>query len=113
MSKALKNIDIELLKQQKLSLLHVLDNVVLLDQTEKDLTGILNMLDTIQDEIEPIEIEEETIPLTYKYLITKLSWEKFCDITGVSYYALNDGYEIKSTEIFNIKESVAKEYNLI
>lgn len=70
------------------------------------------------DEDEYIEslnpkIEEETIPFSYSFLRRKLEWEQFCDLTGVDYYATRNGYEIKDTEIFNIKESKAKEFNLI
>lgn len=70
------------------------------------------------DENEYIEslnpkIEEETVYFSYSFLRRKLDWEQFCDLTGVDYYALKNGYEIKDTEIFNIEESKAKEFNLI
>jgi len=56
---------------------------------------------------------EETISFSYSFLRRKLGWEQFCDLTGVDYYATRNGYEIKDTEIFDIKESKAKEFNLI
>ncbi len=57
--------------------------------------------------------EEKKIPYTYYYLSQTLSWEKFCDLTGIDYYAKANGYEIKDSEIFFIVESKAKKFNLI
>jgi hypothetical protein len=57
--------------------------------------------------------EEEKIPLTFAYLKSKLDWSDICDVTGLDYYCLNNGYEIKSYEVFNIDKIIAKQYNLI
>ena len=57
--------------------------------------------------------EEDKISLTYSFLRRKLDWEAFCDLTGIDYYAKANGYEIKDSEIFEITESKAKQYNLI
>lgn len=70
------------------------------------------------DEDEYIEslkekVVEETYPFLYSFLRRKLDWEKFCELTGVSYYAKNEGYEIKDYEVFEITESKAKEYGLL
>lgn len=59
------------------------------------------------------KIEEDKISFTYDYLNRKLDWEKFCDLTGVDYYAKANGYNIENNEIFYITESKAKEFNLI
>ena len=53
--------------------------------------------------------EENKIPITYGFLISKMSWEKVCDITGIEYYALNDGYSINDDEIFYFTESQVKD----
>lgn len=58
-------------------------------------------------------VEEDKISFSYSFLRRKLEWEQFCDLTGVNYYAKNEGYEIKDSEIFEITESKAKQYNLI
>jgi len=63
----------------------------------------------IQEEQEP----EKTLPFTSYSLQFVLGWEKFCDLTGISYYAKREGFEVKDSEIFNIPESKAKEFNLI
>jgi len=60
-----------------------------------------------------IEQEEETVSFTYSFLRRKLEWSDICELTGVDYYAINNGFEIKDSEVFEIKESKAKEYNLI
>lgn len=77
-----------------------------------------NYFDAPLDEDEYIEslnpkIDEETIYFSYSFLRRKLDWKQFCDLTGVDYYAIRNGYEIKDTENFPIKESKAKEFNLI
>lgn len=59
------------------------------------------------------EVEEETVSFTYSFLRRKLEWEDFCDITGIDYYAKRNGYGIKDHEIFEIKESTAKQYGLL
>ena len=47
--KALRNIDWDLLSQQKLTLLRLLDTVLEADQQYEDLEGIINLLDALQD----------------------------------------------------------------
>lgn len=59
------------------------------------------------------EVEEETVSFTYSFLRRKIDWEQFCDITGIDYYATRNGFEIKDHEIFEIKESIAKQYGLL
>ena len=53
--------------------------------------------------------EENKIPMTYGFLRNRISWEKFCDITGIDYYAKREGYEIKDDEIFYFTESQVKD----
>lgn len=77
-----------------------------------------NYFDAPLDEDEYIEslkekVVEETVSLTYSFLRRKLDWEQFCDLTGVSYYAKKEGYEIKDNEVFEITESEAKQYGLL
>ena len=62
-----------------------------------------------------IEIEEEKrkIPFTYAYLKRKICWEDLHKLIGVGFYALKEGFEIQDSEVFQIKESDAKTYDLI
>ena len=53
--------------------------------------------------------EENKIPITYGFLRSKISWEKFCDITGIDYYAKKEGYIIEDPEIFYLTESQVKD----
>jgi len=57
--------------------------------------------------------EENKIPFTYSYLQIKLDWEKFCDLTGIDYYAKANGYQIEDTEIFYVTETKARKFNLL
>jgi hypothetical protein len=63
--------------------------------------------------LEPKSEEVELIPFTYAYLKRKLDWTDFCDITGVSHYALNEGFVIEDTEIFKIEKELAIQSKLI
>lgn len=99
--------------------------------TEEDLRKLVNLIDesyrgVTRDNINGSEIledflkngfkeevEEETVSFTYSFLRRKLQWEDFCDITGIDYYAKRNGYEIKDHEIFEVKETVAKQYGLL
>lgn len=36
-----------------------------------------------------------------------------CTITGLSYYCRSEGYTIENSKVFNIKKSIAKQFNLI
>lgn len=77
-----------------------------------------NYFDKPLDEDEYIEsldfeIKESTIGFTYSYLKRKFDWDDICDITGLNYYCRNEGYEIKDSEVFQVKESIAKQFNLI
>lgn len=60
-----------------------------------------------------VEIKESTIGFTYGYLKRKFDWDDICAITGLSYYCRNEGYEIEDSEVFQVKESIAKQFNLI
>jgi len=83
-------------------------------RSSKSLTEFLSSdVDEYMDIINLPEPKEEEIPFSYSFLRRKLEWEQFCDLTGVGYYARNEGYEIKDSEIFEITESKAKQYNLI
>lgn len=46
------NIDLELLKKQKLSFLHIIDTLEPTSELKADMDGILNLLDAVQDEQE-------------------------------------------------------------
>lgn len=59
------------------------------------------------------EVEEGTVSFTYSFLRLKLDWNQFCNLTGTGYYAIKEGFEIKDHEIFEIKESIAKQYGLL
>lgn len=78
-----------------------------------------NYFDAPLDEKEYIEslskkeVFEPKVSFTYSFLRRKLNWEQFCDLTGISYYAKANGFEIKDNEIFYFTESKAKEFNLI
>lgn len=78
-------------------------------------TPSTNILD--EDEyIESLKDKKEelkTIPFTYFHLYSQLGWARFCDLTGTSIYARNEGYEIEYNEVFFISESDAKKFNLI
>ena len=74
-----------------------------------------NYFDAPFDENEYIESlnpkqEEKTIPLTAGYLLKKLDWEEFCDLTGTDYYAKIEGRVIKDDEVFHIPESKVKQF---
>ncbi len=58
-------------------------------------------------------VEEDKVSFTYSFLCRKLDWNSICDLTGIDYYAIRNGFEIKDNEIFYITESKAKEFNLI
>ena len=57
--------------------------------------------------------KEETVSFTYSFLRRKLDWEEFCNLTGIDYYAIKNGYRIEDNEIFKLTESQAKKFNLI
>ena len=93
--------------------------------TEEDLRTLASLIDDAyrpytsnnvegQDVVENFikgiipKAEENKIPMTYGFLKTRISWEKFCDITGIDYYAKKEGYEIKDDEIFHLTESQVK-----
>lgn len=78
-----------------------------------------NYFDKPLDEDEYIEslnskIEEEsTIGFTYEYLKLKLNWDDICAITGLNYYCRSEGFDIENSEVFRIKKSITKQFNLI
>lgn len=57
--------------------------------------------------------DEEEITFSYSFLRRKLGWEEFCDLTGINRYAKAEGYEIKNTDTFQIKESKAVKFGLL
>lgn len=66
--------------------------------------------------IESLQVCEDPvkkIDLTFGYLKLKLSWDTICNITGLSYYCQNEGYNINDSEVFSINIDLAKELNLI
>jgi hypothetical protein len=56
--------------------------------------------------------EEKTVPITLAIIKAICGWSKFCDVTGGNHYALKE-FGISDREIFDVKESHAKELNLI
>ena len=82
----------------------------------RDLKGYANPVlseDEYIQNLSPKSSEEIVVAFTYGQLIYKLGWDKFCDLTGTSHYARNEGFDFKDTEIFNIPESKAQAYGLI
>ena len=61
------------------------------------------------ESLNPQPKEENKIPMTYGFLRSRISWEKFCDITGIDYYAKKEGYTIEDDEIFYLTESQVKD----
>lgn len=59
------------------------------------------------------ELIEDKVSFTYSFLRRKIDWAQFCDLTGIDYYAIRNGFELKDSEIFYITESQAKKYNLL
>ena len=68
-----------------------------------------SMLNEYIESLNPKQ-EEKTIPLTAGYLLKKLDWEEFCNLTGIDYYATREGYVIKDDEVFHIPESKVKQF---
>lgn len=91
---------------------HLLKYSLYYDETEegKDWGELVNKLQNFHFDK---EVEEDKISFTYSFLRRKIDWEKFCDLTGIDYYAKANGWEVKDTEIFYITESQAKKYNLL
>ena len=58
-------------------------------------------------------VEEDKISFTYSFLRRKIDWEEFCDLTGIDYYSIANGYKINDDDVFYITESKAKQFNLI
>lgn len=58
------------------------------------------------------KIVEETIPINFGTLSRKIDWNELHGIIHVGYYAMQEGFEIKDTEIFQIPLSVVEKYNL-
>lgn len=55
---------------------------------------------------------EKTHRIRYGALRRKMSWEKFCDITGTNYYAINEGGQFDDSDTYEIPESIVEKYNL-
>lgn len=58
-------------------------------------------------------VEELTVPITYFTLRKHLSWKDICDVTGMDYNDRNAKFDVQDHEVFYIKESLAKQYQLI
>ncbi len=65
------------------------------------------------DNLKETVFEEDKISFTYSFLRRKLDWEEFCDLTGIDYYSIANGYKINDDDVFYITESKAKQFNLI
>lgn len=98
--------------EELMVLAHNIEDKLSYDETEegKKWGLIVNELQKFQFHA---EVEEDKISFTYSFLRRKIDWEQFCDLTGIDYYAIRNGYEIKDDEIFYITESKAKQFNLI
>lgn len=59
------------------------------------------------------EEEEETLPITYGLIKTKVGWSRFCDVTGKNHYAINEWGDYPMTEVFDIPLSQAKTLGFI
>ena len=97
--------------------------------TEQDLRTLASLIDDAyrpytSNNVEGLDVvdnfikgivpkKESTIGFTYEYLKLKLDWLDICKITGLNEYCRSEGYEIKDSEVFNIKESIAQQFNLI
>ena len=88
------------------------ENTTLLAEIISEFTDE-KIIDWLSDANKELLNYEATIDFSYAFLRRKLEWEAFCKLTGVGFFSINDGYVIKDTEIFSVKESKAKEYNLI
>lgn len=58
------------------------------------------------------DVEEDTIPISYKMIRLSCGWSYFCDVTGYNHYAVKErGCEDNMT--FDIKLSQARELGFI
>ena len=60
----------------------------------------------------PIEEIQKTIPVTLATIKATCGWSEYCDVTGSNHYMLNE-FSVDDTEIFYVKESHAKQLNLM
>lgn len=75
--------------------------------------SVESYLENIDGVLNPVEkVEEKTIGFTFGHLKMAIRWEYLHDIIGVDYYAQRE-HSFDENEVFEIKESVAREYNLI
>ena len=49
--------------------------------------------------------EEETITVSLGYMSRNQDWTLFCDVTGISYYALNEGADPKSDVVLTLTQA--------
>jgi hypothetical protein len=91
---------------------HLLEDKLSYDETEEG-NRWGKLVNKLQNFNFDKEVEEEKIPFNYYFLRKKLDWEQFCDLTGIDYYAIRNGFEIKDAEIFYLTESQAKKHNLL
>lgn len=59
---SVNNIDWDLFKTQKLTLLYLRDSHHITQKQAEDLDGVINMMDAIQDDFEPITNESLEVP---------------------------------------------------
>lgn len=72
-----------------------------------------SVVECIEKSDKDFEEEVEKIDLTYGYIRRKIGWEEFCNLTGISIYAISEGFEINDREVFTLDVKIAEENNLI
>jgi hypothetical protein len=58
------------------------------------------------------DTEESTIPITLGHIKATCGWTDYCNVTGSNHYMLKE-WDVEDREIFDVKESHAKELGLI
>jgi len=62
--------------------------------------------------IDDINSERETIPITYATIKRKIGWSKFAEMTNRNVYAINEGVDFEDREMFYISEEQANSLGL-
>ena len=96
-------------EQDLIKLVNMIDNEYR-QYTRNNILGDIILHDFLKNGFKETTVEEKTIPLTAGYLLKKLDWEEFCDLTGIDYYAKIEGRVIKDDEVFHIPESKVKQF---
>jgi hypothetical protein len=65
------------------------------------------------ESLKQVELEEETIVVTYDIIKYGCGWSRFCDIAGYNHYAINDYGDFDKGTKFELTVSKAKELRLI